>query len=150
MKESKAGWTGFKIGPPRVPEKADGAPLRKARAATAGAQLLPAGGRAWTRRAAPAGPPPMERGSGNVSNAELNAIRQGFQNMREALGWDYDLMFHGGWNYDFFSSIAIAEALVPARVAWFEDPLPPNFSDLGQPHREVAGADSHRREPRPP
>jgi L-alanine-DL-glutamate epimerase-like enolase superfamily enzyme len=110
VKESPAGWTGFKLGAPRAASEAGR-------------------GRGGAAPVAPAGPPPIERGDGNVSNAQLNAIRQGFENCREALGWDYDLMFHGGWDYDLFSSIAIAEALVPARVAWLEDPLPPNFSE---------------------
>ena len=120
MKESVAGWTGFKLGAPRVPGAGG-------RGGPEGGGPPAPGGRAGAAVAA-AGPPPMERGDGNVSNAEINAIRQGFENCREAIGWDNDLMFHGGWGYDLSSSIAIAEALAPARVAWLEDPLPPNFS----------------------
>ena len=126
VKASKAGWTGFKMGAPRVGGAGGPGPGPDGEG--------PGGGEGAGRGAAvpagpPAGPPPMERGAGNVSNAQLNAIRQGFENCREALGWDHDIMFHGMWNYDFPSALAIAEALAPARVAWFEDPLPPNFSN---------------------
>jgi L-alanine-DL-glutamate epimerase-like enolase superfamily enzyme len=64
-----------------------------------------------------------------ISNKELIDIRQGFENCREAIGWDRDLMYHGMWSFNLPSSIRLAEALEPAKVAWLEDPMPPNFSD---------------------
>ena len=50
-------------------------------------------------------------------------IQQGWENIREAIGWDRDGMVHCGWNYDLRTSIQIAEAVAPTRPVWLEDPM---------------------------
>ena len=50
-------------------------------------------------------------------------IRQGWENVREAAGWDRDVMVHCGWNYDLRTSIQIADAVAPAMPVWLEDPM---------------------------
>ncbi len=59
---------------------------------------------------------------------ELNRLRQGFDNVREAMGPDYDLIAHAHSEFDLPSSIGIAKAVAPSEVLWLEDPLPPEYS----------------------
>src|SRR6266478_6334594 len=64
-----------------------------------------------------------------LTTKELMQIRQGYENCREAAGWDHDIMVHCHWEYDLRTSIEIAEAIAPIRPMWFEDPLPVEYSD---------------------
>ena len=59
---------------------------------------------------------------------ELNRLRQAFDNVREAMGPDYDLIAHAHSEFDLPSSIGIAKAVAPSEVLWLEDPLPPEYS----------------------
>jgi L-alanine-DL-glutamate epimerase-like enolase superfamily enzyme len=71
------------------------------------------------------------RDAGNrvLTTRELINIRQGFENCREAVGWDHDIMVHCHWEYDLRTSIQIAEAIEPIKPMWLEDPLPVDYSD---------------------
>ena len=60
---------------------------------------------------------------------ELIQIRQGFENCREALGWDHDIMVHCHWEYDVRTAAQIAEAVEPIKPLWFEDPLQVEYSE---------------------
>jgi L-alanine-DL-glutamate epimerase-like enolase superfamily enzyme len=60
---------------------------------------------------------------------ELRQVRQGYENCREALGWDHDIMVHCHWEYDLRTSIEIAEAIAPIKPMWLEDPLPPEYNE---------------------
>jgi L-alanine-DL-glutamate epimerase-like enolase superfamily enzyme len=64
-----------------------------------------------------------------LTTKELIGIRQGFDNCREAIGWDHDLMVHCHWEYDLRTSIQIADAVESSRPVWLEDPLPVDYSD---------------------
>jgi len=64
-----------------------------------------------------------------LTTKELNQIRQGFENCREAIGWDHDIMVHCHWEYDVRTSIQLAEAVAPMRPMWLEDPMIPDYSD---------------------
>jgi len=64
-----------------------------------------------------------------LTTKELIQIRQGFENCREAIGWDHDLMVHCHWEYDLRTSIQIAEAIEPIKPMWFEDPLQVEYSE---------------------
>jgi L-alanine-DL-glutamate epimerase-like enolase superfamily enzyme len=64
-----------------------------------------------------------------LSTKELVQIAQGFENCREAVGWDHDIMVHCHWEYDLRTSIQIADAITPMKPLWFEDPLPVDYSD---------------------
>ncbi len=65
-----------------------------------------------------------------LTTKELMQIRQGFENCREAIGWDHDIMVHCHWEYDLRTAIQIAEAVEPIRPLWFEDPLQVEYSDV--------------------
>ena len=45
-----------------------------------------------------------------LTTKELIQIRQGFENCREALGWDHDIMVHCHWEYDLRTAIQIARS----------------------------------------
>ncbi|MGH9661907.1 MAG: mandelate racemase/muconate lactonizing enzyme family protein, partial [Bryobacteraceae bacterium] len=64
-----------------------------------------------------------------LTTRELIQIRQGFENCREAIGWDHDIMVHCHWEYDLRTSIQIAEAVEPIRPVWLEDPLTVDYSE---------------------
>jgi L-alanine-DL-glutamate epimerase-like enolase superfamily enzyme len=65
-----------------------------------------------------------------LSTKELIQIRQGFENCREALGWDHDIMVHCHWEYDLRTAIQIAEAVEPIKPLWLEDPLQIEYSEV--------------------
>jgi L-alanine-DL-glutamate epimerase-like enolase superfamily enzyme len=67
-------------------------------------------------------------GARTLSARELIAIGQGYENCREAIGWDHDIMVHCHWEYDLRASIQIAEAVEAVKPMWLEDPLPPEYS----------------------
>jgi L-alanine-DL-glutamate epimerase-like enolase superfamily enzyme len=64
-----------------------------------------------------------------LTTQELIQIRQGFENCREAIGWDHDIMVHCHWEYDLRTSIQLAEAVEGIKPLWLEDPLPVDYSE---------------------
>jgi len=64
-----------------------------------------------------------------LSTKELINIRQGFENCREAIGWDHDIMVHCHWEYDLRTSIQIAQAVESIKPVWLEDPLTVEYSE---------------------
>jgi L-alanine-DL-glutamate epimerase-like enolase superfamily enzyme len=64
-----------------------------------------------------------------LTTKELIAVQKGFENCRDAIGWDHDLMVHCHWEYDLRTSIQIAEAVESSKPVWLEDPLPVDYSD---------------------
>jgi len=64
-----------------------------------------------------------------LTTKELIHLRQGFENVREAIGWDHDIMVHCHWQYGLRTAIQIAEAVAPIKPLWLEDPLPVDYSD---------------------
>jgi L-alanine-DL-glutamate epimerase-like enolase superfamily enzyme len=73
-----------------------------------------------------------------LTTRELVQIAQGFENCREAAGWDYDILVHCHWEYDLRTSIQIADAIAPMKPLWLEDPLPVDYSESWK--RLVAGS----------
>jgi L-alanine-DL-glutamate epimerase-like enolase superfamily enzyme len=70
-----------------------------------------------------------DRSNRLLTSRELREIRQAFENTRDAIGWDYDLIVHCHWEYDLRSAIQLAEAVEPVKPLWLEDPMPPDFSE---------------------
>ena len=64
-----------------------------------------------------------------ITTKELRDIRQGFENCREAIGWDYDIIVHCHWEHNMQSALKLAEAIAPIQPLWLEDPMPPDFSN---------------------
>lgn len=71
------------------------------------------------------------RDAGNrvLSTKEILDVAKGFENCREAVGWDHDIMVHCHWEYDLRTSIQIAEAVAPMKPLWLEDPLQVEYSE---------------------
>ena len=64
-----------------------------------------------------------------LTTKALVNVRQGFENCREAVGWDHDFMVHCHWEYDLRTSIQIADAVESSRPLWLEDPLTVDYTD---------------------
>jgi len=64
-----------------------------------------------------------------LTTRELIGVQKGFENCREAVGWDRDLMVHCHWEYDLRTAIQIADAVESIKPVWLEDPLPVDYSD---------------------
>lgn len=58
-----------------------------------------------------------------LTTRELINLQQGFENCREAIGWDHDIMVHCHWEYDLRTGIQIAQAIESIKPLWFEDAL---------------------------
>ena len=63
-----------------------------------------------------------------LTSQELREIRQGFENCREAIGWEHDIIVHCHWEYDLRTSIQLAEAIEPIKPLFLEDPLPVDYA----------------------
>jgi L-alanine-DL-glutamate epimerase-like enolase superfamily enzyme len=64
-----------------------------------------------------------------LTTRELIEVRQGFENCREAIGWEHDIMVHCHWEYDLRTAIQLAEAVEPIKPVWLEDPLGVDYSE---------------------
>lgn len=69
-----------------------------------------------------------DRSNRVLTTKELNQIRQGYENCREAVGWDHDILVHCHWEYDVRTALQIAEAVAPIKPYWLEDPLLVDYS----------------------
>lgn len=64
-----------------------------------------------------------------LTPTELKKIREGYENAREALGWDYDIIIHCHNEWDLPTALGIADAVAPIKPLWIEDALPTLYSD---------------------
>lgn len=64
-----------------------------------------------------------------ISSAELKVLKQGFTNIREAVGDSIEIGLHCHGEFDTPSSIAMANAVEPLNVVFIEDPLNVPFSE---------------------
>ena len=60
---------------------------------------------------------------------QLVDIQKGFDNCREACGWDHDFMVHCHWEYDVRTAIQIADAVQSSKPLWLEDPMLVDYTD---------------------
>ncbi|MBE7545364.1 MAG: mandelate racemase/muconate lactonizing enzyme family protein [Bryobacteraceae bacterium] len=72
-------------------------------------------------------PMPFETDEYNrgFSLREVDFAAEIVQNVRKAVGLEVELAIDCHWNYGVAAAIDLARALEPARLAWLEDPLPP-------------------------
>ncbi len=64
-----------------------------------------------------------------ISNVEVDKNEKGYANLREAVGWDFDIAVHCHWEFDFDSALRLARAVAPIRPWWMEDPLPIAYNE---------------------
>lgn len=76
---------------------------------------------------------PIGKPSGVYTTAldarDFAKIRMGFENVRAALGPNYDIMAHCHNEYDLPSAVGVAKAVEGIQPKWPEDPLPVEFSE---------------------
>jgi L-alanine-DL-glutamate epimerase-like enolase superfamily enzyme len=63
-----------------------------------------------------------------LTTRELREIHQAFEYLRDAIGWDRDLIVRCDGQYDLRAALQLAEALEAVKPLWLEDPLPLHFS----------------------
>jgi L-alanine-DL-glutamate epimerase-like enolase superfamily enzyme len=80
-------------------------------------------------RTDPATDKARDRSNRVLTTTELNRIRRGFENCRNAIGFDHDIMVHCHWEYDVRTALQLAEAVEPIRPLWLEDPMLPDYSE---------------------
>jgi L-alanine-DL-glutamate epimerase-like enolase superfamily enzyme len=80
-------------------------------------------------RSDPAADKARDRSNRVLTTTELNRIRRGYENCRNAIGFDHDIMVHCHWEYDVRTAIQLAEAVEPIRPLWLEDPMIPDYSE---------------------
>lgn len=66
----------------------------------------------------------------------LRNLGRGYENLREALGWDYDIIIHCHNEFDFPSALGIAKVVEPVKPLWMEDPMPVIYSDTWKALRD--------------
>jgi L-alanine-DL-glutamate epimerase-like enolase superfamily enzyme len=64
-----------------------------------------------------------------VTNTELRILKQGFTNIRDAVGDSIDIALHCGGQFDAPSAIALANTLQPLGIVFIEDPINVHFSE---------------------
>ena len=67
--------------------------------------------------------------SQSLKASDLKVIRDGFETMRDALGWDLDFIVHCHNEWDVPTAIGLSQALEEVRPIWVEDPLSVWFND---------------------
>jgi L-alanine-DL-glutamate epimerase-like enolase superfamily enzyme len=65
----------------------------------------------------------------SIGPREVRRVREAYGLAREFLGKDTEIIVHCHCELDVPSAIQIAEAVEPIRPMYFEDPLPPHFSE---------------------
>ncbi len=73
-----------------------------------------------------------------LTPAELNRIRQGYENAREALGWEHDIIIHCHNEWDLPTALGISEAVAPIKPLWVEDALPVLYSDTWKVYKAAS------------
>lgn len=70
-----------------------------------------------------------------LSQTDLRLIQKGYENCREALGWDHDMIIHCHNEWDLPSAIGISEAVQNVKPLWVEDALPVMYSDAWKAYK---------------
>lgn len=81
------------------------------------------------RRSAAGDDPGQDSSNRLLTSHELRKLRQGWENCREALGFEHDLMVHCHWEFDLRTSVDYANAVAAIKPLWLEDPLPVAYSE---------------------
>jgi galactonate dehydratase len=70
-----------------------------------------------------------------LAPSDLHRIRLGFENVREALGWEHDIIIHCHNEWDLPTALGIADAVQAIKPLWIEDGLPVMYSDTWKSFR---------------
>ncbi len=64
-----------------------------------------------------------------LSSKGLKKLIDGYQNVRDAIGWEHDLMVGCHWEFDLRTAIDVAKGLETVKPLWLEDPLPVSYNE---------------------
>ncbi|MDP4680228.1 MAG: mandelate racemase/muconate lactonizing enzyme family protein [Cyclobacteriaceae bacterium] len=64
-----------------------------------------------------------------LSSKGMRLLIEAYENCREAIGWDHDLMIGCHWEFDLRTAIDLARGLESVKPLWLEDPLPVAWSE---------------------
>ena len=64
-----------------------------------------------------------------LSSKGLSYLITGYENARDALGWEHDIMIGCHWEFDLRTAIDLAKGLESIKPLWLEDPLPVAYSE---------------------
>ena len=64
-----------------------------------------------------------------LKGSHFKLIRDGYETMRDALGWDIDFIVHCHNEWDLPAAIGISQAVEEVRPLWIEDPLQVWYTD---------------------
>ncbi len=73
-----------------------------------------------------------------LTQTELKIIRQGYENARDALGWETDIIIHCHNEWDLPTALGIAEAVAPIKPLWVEDAMPVLYSDTWKAFKQAS------------
>ena len=65
----------------------------------------------------------------HLSSKALRKLLEGYENVRDAIGWDHDLLIGCHWEFDLRTSINLARGLKAVKPLWLEDPMPVPYSE---------------------
>ena len=71
-----------------------------------------------------------------LKQTELKRIRQAYENLREALGWDMDIIIHCHNEWDLPTALGLSEAVASIKPLWVEDALPVMYSDTWKVYQQ--------------
>jgi L-alanine-DL-glutamate epimerase-like enolase superfamily enzyme len=54
---------------------------------------------------------------------------EGFTNVRESIGSDFEIAVHCHWEFDFFDALRSARGMEKIRPWWLENVVPPHYVD---------------------
>lgn len=80
--------------------------------------------RGWVRRSEIENP--LSR---RFTRRDIARAADGFINLREAFGDDYEIIVHSHWEFDWPDALALSRAIAPINPWWNEDPMPVDFSE---------------------
>lgn len=60
----------------------------------------------------------------SLSSKGLRKLIEGYENVRDAIGWDHDLMVGAHWEFNMGTAIQVAKGLEAVKPLFLEDPLP--------------------------
>lgn len=64
-----------------------------------------------------------------LSSKGMSSLISAYENCREALGWDHDLVIGCHWEFDLRTSIDLARGLESVKPLFLEDPMPVAYSE---------------------
>ena len=86
----------------------------------------------------PPGRYPAIEASRMVMARDLAWIRRAHENLREALGFDYDMIIHHHNEWELAAAVGLSQAVEGIRPLWVEDPLPVWYSESWKMLRQAS------------